>query len=217
MDEKIKVRRATIHDVSAMQELVRKAYIQKGYLSPTGDTVTYPDLNSNNHVAFVATIFNPVNNSDTVVGTVTVSFGVPKDLTLTEEFPKEIEAVWKETYYGQLAYVSRLTVEKKWRKSKVTPMLFRAVAKLCVEKVGEAVLCIINPKHVNFYTDWGFEELVRKEKIKGLEEKVPAVLMVFYQFYKTLPQEYEKLMLKDLVRRQNKRPKPIGLPEPQYV
>jgi N-acetylglutamate synthase-like GNAT family acetyltransferase len=195
---KVKVRRATIADLPAMQELVRKAYIQKGYLSPTGDTVTYPDLNSNNHVAFVATC------SDRIIGTITVSFGIPTDFPVTAEFPKEIQTVWEKTEKGKLAYVSRLAVEEGWRNVKVTPSLFLKVAELCVWELAEAVLCIVNPKHVNFYVEWGFEELASKAKIEELE-KAPAVLLAFYQEYKTMPEEYSKMLTRTQVRRQDKR------------
>ncbi len=172
--QKIKVRRATVDDLPVMQELVTYAYIQKGYLTPLGDKITYPDLSDKRHVALVATHHNQV------VGTITVSFGGPDDLPISDEFPYEIHEAWHHAKQGNLAYVGRLAVLEGFRDEFVTPLLFRRVALYCLLRRAKAVLCIVNPKHKGFYLRRGFESINSRNSTEGLLN-APAAFLAFYR------------------------------------
>jgi N-acetylglutamate synthase-like GNAT family acetyltransferase len=172
--QKIKVRRATTSDLPVMQELVTYAYIQKGYLTPLGDKITYPDLQDKRHVALVATHLNQV------VGTITISFGGPNDLPISDEFPEEIHEAWNHAKQGHLAYVGRLAVLEGFLGERVTPLLFRSVALYCLLRRVKAVLCIINPKHEDFYTHRGFESISVRNSTEGLLN-APAAFLAFYR------------------------------------
>lgn len=185
MNAKIKVRRATVHDLPAMQELVTYAYIQKGYLPPLGDKVTYPDLTSKLHVALVATINN------LVVGTITVSFGGPNDFPVSAEFPDEIEEVWNHAHHGTLAYVGRLAVNEGFRDERVTPLLFRRVTIYCLLRGAKAVMCIVNPRHKDFYLRRGFETIGNRGQTEGLNN-APAAFLTFYREQVTLWSIFKK-------------------------
>ena len=171
---KIKVRRATVDDLPAMQELVTYAYIQKGYLTPLGDKITYPDLRDTRHVALVAT------QNNRVVGTITISFGGPRDLPICDEFPDEIRTAWHHAKHGKLAYVGRLAVQEGYRDETVTPILFRRVALYCLLRGAKAVLCIVNPKHKHFYERRGFESIGSKKETDGLQN-APAAFLAFFR------------------------------------
>ncbi len=173
--QKIKVRRATVDDLPVMQELVTYAYIQKGYLTPLGDKITYPDLTDKRHVALVATHLNQV------VGTITISFGGPDDLPISDEFHEEIHEVWHHANEkGNLAYVGRLAVLEGFRDEFVTPLLFRRVALYCLLRRAKAVLCIVNPKHKGFYIRRGFESINARNSTEGLLN-APAAFLAFYR------------------------------------
>ncbi len=174
MRRKIRVRRATVEDIPSLREVIRVTYSERGYVAPhEGDRITYPDPTDKRIVALVAT------EAKRIVGTISVQFGRAHSLPISDEFAQELRIVTERAGDGTIGHIGRLAVYEEYRTERVTPLLFRHLTLHCLLHNVCAAICIVNPRHEQFYVRRGFELIGRRDETPGLRN-APASFLAFY-------------------------------------
>lgn len=172
-------------DLLAIRRLIYGAYLKLGYCSqnPSGELRINPlhEVGVCPHTTVLkATISRNVNGQQVneIVGTLSVTLDSKShSVPIEEDFTADLKR-WRSS--GEfLAYYWRFAVSSGMRASsslKIAAQLYAHAAEMGIGQGVDRVVCIANPRHMQFYLDWGFGISGEAPCASGLE-KAPAVLL----------------------------------------